>query len=277
MKHYIILLITLSLCLKMNAQDQNFHIYLCIGQSNMEGSATIETQDLQVNKRLKLLPSYDCLNLDRTKSEWTTATPPLCHCHSGLSPADYFGRTMLEKQADSITVGLIHMAIGGCDIRLFDKDIHMDYDSTYAEPWFVDKVKAYGCNPHARLIELAKKAQQDGVIKGIILHQGETNEGDTQWPQYVKKIYEDILAELSLEAKDVPLLAGQVVGDDQNGVCASMNPIINTLPTVIPTAHIISSEACPVRDDNVHFNSEGVRILGRRYAMKMIELQLIQN
>ena len=27
------------------AQDANFHIYLCLGQSNMEGNAKVEEQD----------------------------------------------------------------------------------------------------------------------------------------------------------------------------------------------------------------------------------------
>ena len=30
------------------AQDANFHIYLCLGQSNMEGNAKVEEQDLSL-------------------------------------------------------------------------------------------------------------------------------------------------------------------------------------------------------------------------------------
>ncbi|MBI9073304.1 MAG: hypothetical protein JEY94_17005 [Melioribacteraceae bacterium] len=254
------------------SQDPNFHIYLCFGQSNMEGSAEIEAQDTTVDSRFQLLQSYDCSNLGRKKAAWYPAIPPLCHCHTGLSPADYFGRTMVANLPDSIKVGVIHIAIGGCDIRLFDKDIYLGYDDTYPEAWFVDKVKAYGGNPYTRLIELATEAQHDGVIKGILLHQGETNNGDEQWPSYVKTVYNNILNDLSLDADSVPLLAGEVVGDDQNGVCKDMNPIINKLPETIPTAHVISSKECPVRSDNVHFNSEGVRKLGRRYAVKMLSI-----
>ena len=82
-----------------------------------------------------------------------------------------------------------------------------------------------------------------------------------------------MLEDLGLDAKNVPLLAGEVVGEDQGGVCASMNKIINTLPQTIPTAHIISSKGCTVREDQVHFDSDGARELGKRYAEKMLALE----
>ena len=252
------------------SQDPNFYIYVCFGQSNMEGQGSIQTQDRTVDSRFKVMQSLDCSNLSRTKGEWYTATPPLCQCWSKLSPADYFGRTMVANLPDSITIGVINVAVGGCDIRLFDKDIYMDHDSTYAETWFTSKVEAYGWNPYQHLIDLALQAQQDGVIKGILLHQGETNTGQSQWPSYVHKIYTDMLADLSLSADAVPLLAGEVLSAPGN-CCASMNSIINTLPQTIETAYVISSDDCPGQD-NAHFNSEGYRILGRRYAVQMLNL-----
>ena len=253
--------------------DPNFHIYLCFGQSNMEGSAKIEEQDKTVNPRFQMMSPMNCADFNRKKGEWYDAVPPLSQCWSGLSPADYFGRSMVEKLPENISVGVINVAIGGCDIRLFDRKIYQDYTNTYQEEWFGEKIKAYGGNPYARLIELAKLAQKYGVIKGILLHQGETNQDDEQWPEYVKTIYNNILADLSLEAKDVPLLAGELVHEDQNGKCASMNPIINQLPEVLPTAHVVSSSACAVQEDQVHFSSEGVRELGKRYAEKMLSLR----
>ncbi len=253
------------------SQDPNFHIYLCFGQSNMEGQGTIETQDKTVDSRFQVLQSLDCSNLGQTKGTWRTATPPLCQCYSGLSPADYFGKTMITSLPDNIKVGVINVAIGGCDIRLFDKDLYLNYDDTYNEAWFLDKVAAYGGNPYEHLINLAQQAQADGVIKGILLHQGETNTGDSNWPSYVKKIYNDMLTDLSLTAEEVPILAGEVLSEGTN-CCSGMNTIINRLHDTIPTAHVISSSGC-MGKDNAHFNSEGYRILGRRYAEKMLSLQ----
>ncbi len=251
-------------------------IYLCIGQSNMEGQGAIETQDLTCSDRLKMMPTALGYTPERIMGEWSDGIPPLSGPYSGLSPADYFGRTMVEALSDDVGVGLITVAIGGCDIRIFDKDIYSDYLTTYNEEWFLNKVEAYGSNPYERLIEMAKIAQKDGEICGIILHKGETNTGDEQWCNYVKKIYTDILTDLSLEAEDVPLIAGEVVPESAGGICASMNTIINTLPETIPTAYVVSSEGCAVKEDCVHFDTEGIRLLGERYAEKMIEAKGIK-
>lgn len=269
---FLIVAVSLLLPTNMFSQDKNFHIYLCFGQSNMEGSATIEEQDKSVDDRFVMMQSTDCLNIEKTKGNWYPAVPPLSQCYSGLSPADYFGRTMVDKLPDSIKVGIINVAVGGCDIRLFDKNIYQNYTDTYPEDWFQDKIKEYGGNPYERLITLAKEAQKKGVIKGILLHQGETNQDDEDWPLYVQKVYTNMLKDLSLKAEEAPLLAGEVVHENQGGKCASMNSIIDQLPKTIPTAYVISSKGCSVREDNVHFNSEGVRELGRRYALKMLSL-----
>jgi len=268
----IFLALMLMLAASGFSQDPNFYIFLCFGQSNMEGVGPIEEQDLNVDSRFKVLQAIYCPNLERQSERWYSAVPPNCQCYSKLSVSDYFGRTMVENLPENITVGIINVAIGGCDIRIFDKDIHQDYDSTYKQKWFQDKVDDYERNPYARLIELAKIAQQDGVIKGILLHQGETNTGDTAWPSYVNTIYNNILSDLSLNAESTPLLAGEVVGAEAGGCCSPMNAIINTLPETIPNAHVISSEGCEALPDRAHFTSEGYRIMGRRYAETMLSI-----
>lgn len=256
--------------MNLTAQDSNFYIFLCFGQSNMEGQGVIEPMDTIANNRFRLLQALDCPNLDREKGKWYDATPPTCQCDTNLSPADWFGKTMVETLPDSISVGIINVAIGGCDIRLFDKDIYTEYTLTYNEDWFKNKVVGYGGNPYERLIDLAKIAKKDGVIKGILLHQGETNTGQEEWPQYVKKIYNNLLKDLSLKADSVPLLAGEMLQTEGN-CCAAMIPIVNKLPEVIPNAYVISSEDC-TGQDNAHFDSAGYRLLGKRYAYKMLEL-----
>ena len=81
---------------------------------------------------------------------------------------------------------------------------------------------------------MAKLAQKDGVIKGILLHQGESNTGDKEWPNKVKGIYDNLINDLNLKAEEVPLLAGELVNADQHGACAGMNNIIDELPKTIP-------------------------------------------
>lgn len=97
------LLVVLSvLNFSLFTQNSNFYIYLCFGQSNMEGQGIIEAQDTSVNNRFKVYQALDCPNIGAQKGVWRIATPPLCQCYSRLSPVDYFGRTMVENLPDSI-------------------------------------------------------------------------------------------------------------------------------------------------------------------------------
>jgi hypothetical protein len=254
-----------------SAQDKNFYIFLCFGQSNMDGAARFQPQDTTVDARFRVLQAVDCPDLGRVKGEWYTARPPLCLCHSGLSPADYFGRTLLEHLPPDIRVGVINVSVSGCKIEVYDKDHYGSYAAT-APDWMKNTIAAYGGNPYGRLVEMARLAQKAGVIKGILLHQGESNTNDSLWPGKVKGVYDNLLKDLQLKAEDVPLLAGELVNADQGGVCASMNPIIAKLPATIPTAHVISSADCPDGPDNLHFNAAGYRMLGRRYGREMLSL-----
>jgi hypothetical protein len=119
---------------------------------------------------------------------------------------------------------------------------------------------------------LAKLAQQDGVIKGILIHQGESNTNDTIWPKKVKGVYDNLLKDLNIKPNSVPLIAGELVNSDQGGACASMNKIIAKLPQTIPNSYVVSSSGCPSAKDHLHFTAEGYRILGKRYGVKMLSL-----
>ena len=253
------------------SQDPNFYIYLCFGQSNMEGNARIEPQDTTVDSRFQVMEAVDCANLERIKGNWYPAIPPLCRCRTGLTPADYFGRTLVKHLPENIRVGVINVAVGGCKIELFIKDSFETYITT-APSWMLGMIKEYDGNPYGRLLEMAKLAQKDGVIKGILLHQGESNTGDSTWPQKVKIVYQNLISDLNLDPRSVPLLAGEMVNADQEGRCASMNAIIATLPEVIPNSYVISSAGCTDARDNLHFNAEGYRKFGTRYGIKMLSL-----
>lgn len=275
MKHfltYFAILALISVQLQSFSQDKKFYIFLCLGQSNMEGYARIEAQDtVNVDPRFKVLQAVNCPDLQRTKDNWYTAVPPLSRCRTGLTPGDYFGRTLLTHLPADVRIGIINVSVGGCKIELFDRDNYQTYTAT-APNWMMNALKEYDGNPYGRLVEMAKLAQKDGIIKGILLHQGESNTGDTSWLQKVSKLYTNLLTDLSLNAQQVPLLAGEVVHAEQGGVCAGMNAIINKLPEIIPTAHVISSKGCADSPDNLHFNAEGYREFGKRYAEKMLTI-----
>lgn len=253
------------------SQDPDFYIFLCFGQSNMEGAAAAEAADTTIDNRFQVLQAVDCKDAGRKKGEWYPARPPLCRCRSGLSPADYFGRTLVDRLPANIRVGIINVSVAGCKIELFDKDHYQSYVKT-APDWMLNMIKAYDGNPYGRLVEMAKLAQQKGVIKGFLMHQGESNTNDTAWPRKVKIVYDNLLKDLNLDAATTPLLAGETVHAEQGGVSASMNAIIAKLPQTIPNAHVISSKGCTDKEDNLHFDAAGFREFGRRYGNKMLEL-----
>ena len=252
--------------------DPDFHVFLAFGQSNMEGFPGVEAQDkIGVDPRFRMLAAVDFPDLGRKYGEWYDAIPPLCRGTTGLCPADYFGRTMVARMPPRSTLGVVNVAVAGCKIELFDKDTYEAYAATAAS-WMKSTIGLYGGNPYQRLVDMARLAQQKGVIKGILLHQGESNTNDTGWPGKVAKIYADLLKDLSLTAGQAPLLAGETVNADQQGATASMNTIIAELPKVVPTAHVVSSKGCEARRDHLHFSPAGYRELGKRYAEKMLEL-----
>ena len=271
---YLSVLVLLSMAIQSSfAQDPNFYIFLSFGQSNMEGNAKFEPEDTVANDRFKVLQAVDCPDLNREMGNWYTAIPPLSRCNTGLTPGDYFGRTLAKSLPDSIKIGIINVSVGGCKIELFEKDNYEFYVQT-APGWMKGMIAQYNGNPYGRLLELAKIAQKDGVIKGILLHQGESNTGDKSWPGKVEGVYNDLLVDLGLAPDSVPLLAGELVSPEQGGKCASMNPIIATLPSVVPNSYVISSADCEAVEDGLHFSAAGYRLLGSRYGEKMAELLL---
>lgn len=234
----------------------------------MGGAANVESQDRNVDSRFQMMSTTTCGS--RKLGEWYTANPPLALCNAGLGPTDYFGRTMVEKLNKNIRVGVIVVAVGGADIKFFEEENAESYVAG-EQQWLKNLAANYGNNGYKRLRDCAKLAQQKGVIKGILLHQGETNNTQQTWPGRVKAIYDKLLKELNLNAKDVPLLVGEMRRD---GACYGHNAVIAKMPSVIPTSYVISSENLQGMGggDRFHFTAAGYREFGRRYANQMLKL-----
>ncbi|MBP5381695.1 MAG: acetyl xylan esterase [Bacteroidaceae bacterium] len=253
------------------AVDPNFYIFLCFGQSNMEGNARPEAADLaSPGPRFLLMPAVDFPATDtrpaRKKGEWCEASAPLCRPNTGLTPADWFGRTLVNSLPDNIKVGVIHVAIGGIDIKGFLPDSIQNYVEKKAPGWMKGMLQAYGNNPYQRLVELARKAQNDGVIKGILMHQGETNTGDPKWAGMVKQVYDNLCSDLQLKPEEVNLYVGNIVQAGGKGVCIGCKKQIDELPQTIHTCQVISSDDCSNGPDRLHFDAAGYRELGCRYG-----------
>ena len=272
MKKMMIAAVMGLVSLTANAQkpDPNFYIFLCFGQSNMEGAAKPEAQDLKSpGPRFLWMPAVDYPAKDtqpaRKMGEWCEAIPPLCRPNTGLTPADWFGRTLVTSLPENIKIGVIHVAIGGIDIKGFLPDSIKDYIKK-APGWMIPMLEAYNNNPYERLVTLAKKAQKDGVIKGILMHQGETNTGDPKWAGMVKQVYDNLCSDLKLKPEEVNLYAGNIVQAGGQGVCIGCKKQIDELPNTLHTAQVISSDDCSNGPDRLHFDAAGYRELGCRYG-----------
>ncbi len=272
MKHFLISIALCAFALMAKAQnpDPDFYIFLCFGQSNMEGAARPEAQDLaSPGPRFLLMPAVDFPATDqhpaRKMGEWCEAAAPLCRPNTGLTPADWFGRTLVASLPENVRIGVIHVAIGGIDIKGFLPDSIQSYVKT-APQWMKGMLAAYDNNPYERLVTLAKKAQKDGVIKGILMHQGETNTGDPKWAGMVQQVYNNLCGDLQLKPEDVPLYAGNIVQANGEGVCIGCKKQIDELPQTLHTSQVISSDGCSNGPDKLHFDAAGYRELGCRYG-----------
>jgi len=244
------------------SQDPNFLIFLAFGQSNMEGNAQPQSQDkTDVNERFRLLPAVNWPDNSRTKGTWTTAVPPLCRSSTGLNPCDYFGRTLVDSLPDTFKIGIINVSVAGCAIDMFDKDKYANYISGEAS-WMKEIAALYDGNPYGRLVEMARIAQNDGVIRGILLHQGETDAYKGGWPAKVKAVYDDLIDDLSLDASKTPLIAGDLL---------SPSSAVQSLPETLENSYVISSSGLN-GSDQYHFTADSYREFGKRYGLKMFEI-----
>lgn len=254
--------------------DPNFQIYLAFGQSNMEGNAQPEAIDKQnVPERFKMLAAVDFSNPSRKKGNWYTAVPPLCRQGTGLTPCDYFGRYLVENLPEDVKIGVCNVAVGGARIELFMQEYKDEYIAGEAD-WFKNYCAQYDNDPLGRLIEMGKIAQKVGTIKGILLHQGCSNNGASDWCEKVSKVYTRICYYLGLNPAETPLLAGELLYADQGGGCSWHNTAaLPHLKEWVPNSYVISAEGVPGNGvDAWHFSAEGYRMIGKRYGEQMLEI-----
>jgi len=258
------------------AQDPNFHIYLAYGQSNMSGQAKATDADKTPDQRFLVLRAANHSN--QKVGEFYPAAPPMGHSGSQVGIVDIFGRTMVANLPDSIKIAVANVAIGGQSIDLFDKDRNAAYvqnAKNKGDTWWIKYLDEYGGDVYKRLVEMGKIAKQKGVIKGFLFHQGEADYQMSDWPSRVKKVYDDLIADLELDPEKTPILIGELATTEAGGDLGWRNPAVKEAAELIPNGHLISAEGCPALKETsytLHFTREGYEMFGKRYAEKMLEL-----
>lgn len=223
---------------------QDLHIYLLIGQSNMAGRAPLTAEQYNAIENTFL---FD-LN-----GQWQLATNPLNRYSTirknidmqKLGVGDSFADTMNNNdlyQGHKTKIGLVVNAKGGSSIAEWQLDKH----------FFKEAIK--------RL----KQAQQTGVIKGILWHQGESDFKDPDYLNKLVKLVNDLRNELRLA--QLPFVAGQI-----NNV-PLINQQIAKLPTKLERTAFVSSKGLTAMD-RWHFDNQSMKKLGEGYAKAMLKLQ----
>jgi len=262
------------------APNPNFHIYIAYGQSNMAGNGEIVPAEDQATdpKNFLMIASHNANASQRSgrttqsieTGKWYPAIPPMFHPTENLSPADYFGRAMVDS-LPGVTVGIIPVAIGAVAIKAFDKDQYQAYFNS-AESYIKNWAKDYDSNPYQRIVDLGKKAKEVGVIKGFIFHQGETDGSGTEWQNTVYKTYKDIVDALDLDENEVAFVAGEML-QEGNNCCSSKNGGIAQLRNKFKKFGLASSKGLQGNGrDPYHFGRAGVIELGKRYCSEMLKL-----
>jgi len=233
---------------------ENFHLFLLVGQSNMAGRGKITEGQNQPHPRVLMLTR---------DGKWAPAVDPL-HFDKPTVVGVGVGRTFAEVIAEAkpdITIGLIPCAVGGSPISAWRPGEY--YTPTRSHPW-------------DDALRRARKAQQDGTLKGILWHQGESDSNEELAPVYEAALH-DLIARFrsELDAPEVPFLAGQMGQFEErpwNEHKQQVDAAHQSLSEKVPHTAFVSSEGLKHKGDEVHFDADSYRELGRRYAKAYLQL-----
>lgn len=283
----VFLFVAAAAALPTSAQvDPNYHLYLLFGQSNMagggagvpiggSGAGTLIAADCDTSPRVKVLAFCNCASGSgaactqyssvRTENTWYTAFPALHICNEGVSPGDWFAKTMLDSIRSDIKIGLVPCALSGQALTVFVKGGSNFNIPTWAHPTLVNG------SPYAWMLAKCRLAQQTGVIKGFLLHQGESGPGGAAWISTATAVCDSLKKDLGITGF-FPVVVGEL-RKDAAACCAGMNTQIDQFASQYPNCGLASSTGVSVQsDDPYHFNAAGMREMGRRYALALLAM-----
>jgi hypothetical protein len=235
-------------------RKEQLHLILLIGQSNMAGRGTVETQDKVPHPRV--------LMLDKA-GNWVPAVDPLHFdkAAAGTGLGKTFGIKIAEANPE-ITVGLIPCAVGGSPIDSWKPGVF--YPPTKSYPW-------------DDAIRRTKLALKSGVLKGILWHQGESDSNEALAAGYESKLH-DLISRLRSElgAPETPFIVGQMGQFPERPWDKSRQQVDRAhqeLPVKVAHTAFVSSLGLRDRGDKIHFDSASYRELGNRYAAAFLKLR----
>ncbi|QDH78955.1 sialate O-acetylesterase [Echinicola soli] len=227
-------------------QDSSLDLYLLIGQSNMAGRGPLDTTISSSDPRILMLDS---------NNQWVPAIDPLHFDKpmAGVGPGLNFAKAMLEKYPDQ-RIGLIPCAWGGSPIRVWAPG------TKYLDHF-----------PYDEAIFRAKTATKTGVLKGILWHQGESDNDPEKAASYFENL-KTLITNLrrDLNAPNLPFIAGEIGYFNRED---HINSVLKQLPDSLPFTAVVSAEGLTDKGDRLHFDTPSAHKLGLRYAKAIQQLR----
>lgn len=227
--------------------NKNMDIYLLMGQSNMAGRGKLTDEYKSVSdSRVMML---------NKANEWVTATHPLHFDKpvAAVGPGLAFGIAMAEASAGK-QIGLIPCAVGGTSINKWKPGA---FDAaTQTHPWDDAEIRI-------------KEGMKQGVIRGVIWHQGEADSNPDSAALYLDRLAELIARTRKLAGNEkLPFVAGELGRYKPN--YSYINAVLMDLPKKVPYTAVVSSEGLEHNGDGIHFDAISADELGKRYAKGML-------
>jgi len=240
----------------ISQSKENFHLYLLIGQSNMASRAPIETMDIPAINRVYLFNGLQ--QWEESGAGLVTNYPDASTLQglnryssvevktkvNGFSLGSYFAKSLTEEYPH-IAIGIISNARGGTTI----------------DQW----QKGSGTMLYEEAIRRTLEAMETGTLKGILWHQGESDVGRiSTYMNSLNTIATNLRSDLGVW--DVPFIVGQILPFKS----PSFNELLTTIGQHIPNSDWVSSAGTASIGDGTHFNNTSQKLLGQRYAERMI-------
>ncbi|WP_299781569.1 DNRLRE domain-containing protein [uncultured Formosa sp.] len=227
-----------------------FDVYLLIGQSNMAGRGEIGDLDEVPLENAYLFDGTNWENAKAPLNKYSTVRKDIEY--QKLNPGYTFARKLAAYTNRGI--GLVVNARGGTKIELWEKG----YSGADDLDLYEEAV--------ARLLE----AKKDGVFKGIIWHQGESNQNSSStYMQKLKQLVSDLRTDLGENAFFV---AGEI--NKWRAASVPINTVISSISDDINQASFVKSDdLAPINGDleDPHFDTFSQRVLGGLYADEILE------
>ncbi len=237
-------------------KDENFHIYLCLGQSNMVGGDEVLWEDRTRTDGVYLL-NFDedweyaqsgpgaMKGYNRYAETSISNNDPTLGV-AGMSPAQGFAMAIAPLMKKDVGIGIICQSVSGTSI----------------DQW----QKGSGDNLYELAVSRTKAAieKHGGVLKGILWSQGESCAARDDYLTELNKVVTGLRKDLGVTAAEVPFIATsyQVTRPVQNTNIAKIATVVANSDYIVPDG----TETY----EGVHFIADSQRLRGVRLAEKIL-------